>query len=568
MSDPRLAGLRDAGLLSELDLGWVRLLEGVAGGRLPEDLALAAALLSALQRAGHTSLDLRRTPAELVAEAGTPPPPMSALSNPWKIPERDLPILGQPGDGSPLIRDGPRLYLQRHWRDESDVADAIVARAAAPAATLPPALERALAAHWARPDEAGQLAAARAAISRPLAVIAGGPGTGKTSCVVRAFLVAHEHGVPAPRMALTAPTGKAVARLREVWMATAARQASSSVETATLHRLLGLRPDRVTPQYGPDRPLPFEVIVVDEMSMVDLELMAALVRALSPDTRLVLIGDHHQLASVQPGSVFRDLCEGLCARSPNSEGPLVELRQNFRFAADRPIGRLAAAVRAGDAEATLAALRDGADEAVVTDLPPQRLFGARLRERVATAGVPFLGAASPAEALAALSGFRVLSAHRVGPWGAERIGAELTAAAPRTGAAGAPLIITANDPARGLYNGDSGVWWRGPDGWRAVIEAEAGLVELPEGRVPPWAPAWALTVHRSQGSEYGEVLLVLPDRDSPLLTHELLYTAITRARRRIEIWAPTALIEGAVRRVTQRSSGLADALRRRLRASG
>ncbi len=565
MSDPRIKALRTAEVLSELDLGWVRLLERAAGGALPADLALAAALLSALQRAGHTSLDLRRTPADLAAELGAPLPPSEELSKPWNIPERHRPILGQDGECAPLIRDGPRLYLQRHWRAESDVAAAIAARAAAPPAVLPPALERALAAQWPHPNEAGQLAAARAALTRALCVVAGGPGTGKTSCVVRALSLAQAAGGARLRIALTAPTGKAVARLREVWNANAGPGAQSPVEACTLHRLLRLHPDRVPPRHTAQSDLRFDVVVVDEMSMVDLELMAALARVLSPETRLVLIGDHHQLASVQPGSVFRDLCDGLRASAPEAEGPLIELHHNFRFAPERPIGRLATAVRDGDAEAALRTLREGGEEVARADLPPQRLFGARLRERIAAAWAPLVSAGSPDEALAALRSFRVLSSHRVGPWGAERIAAELSAL-PRLGAVVAPLIITANDPARRLYNGDSGVWWRGADGWRAVIEAEGGRVELPEGRVPPWAPAWALTVHKSQGSEYQQVLLVLPDRDSPLLTRELLYTAITRARQRIELWAPAEVIAACIRRAAQRASGLADALTRRTRA--
>ncbi|MCX7818761.1 MAG: exodeoxyribonuclease V subunit alpha [Kiritimatiellae bacterium] len=561
MNDPRIAALLDANLLSELDAGWARLLARVAGGPLPADLALAAAMLSALQRAGHTSLDLRQTPAELFDESGLAPPALPALSNPWTLPDRHLPILGGPGDTAPLIRDGPRLYLQRHWRDECDVADAIAARTAAPPTSAPSSLPADL---WSRPEEAAQRAAAHAALSRPLAVIAGGPGTGKTGCVVRALRAARESGRIIERIAIAAPTGKAVARLREVW--TAARTGPAPpVEIATLHRLLGLHPDRVEPRYGPGRPLPHELVVVDEMSMVDLGLMAALVRALRPDARLVLIGDHQQLASVQPGSVFRDLCEGLRAVSPAEDamGPLIELHHNFRFSAGRPIGRLAAAVRAGDADAALEALRDGGAEAALAELPPRRSLGAQLRERIAVAWAPLLAATTPAEALTALRGFRVLCSHRVGPYGAERVGAELAAAA-RRGPAGTPLIITANDPARGLYNGDGGVWWRGPAGWGAVIEAEGGVVELPEGRVPPWAPAWALTVHKSQGSEYGEVLLVLPDRDSPLLTRELVYTAITRARRRVEVWAPAPLLAEAIQRTAHRSSGLADAIRRRL----
>lgn len=550
-----LAQLHRLGVLENFDLGWAAMLERRNGGPLPPGLAEAAALLTALQRRGHTCLDLDAAPEEWIAAAwNLEPALLPPFSKDWKIPDEHLPILGKPGACAPLIRDGRRLYLQRYWRAQAGIAAALLDRAIAPAEAAPSGLLNAIDRCWSKPEEADQRRAARMVVERRVAVVSGGPGTGKTSCVAAAVRMWLEASAPRLRVAIVAPTGRAVARLKAVWRDIGGP--TEAIEASTLHRCLGLRP---TPtRVSARRSLRVDMVVVDEMSMVDLELMSELADAVPTSARLVLVGDRDQLASVQPGGVFRDLCEGLERRGPSA--PLVTLEHNFRFRSDSGIARFAEAVRVGDTDAALAVLQSPWPDLAWRPLPSTADFGERLRRRMREAWTDLFEAPDAHAALAALRRFRVLTSHRIGPWGADRIAAESAKLGAGLDGPRAPLIITANDVGRGLFNGDGGVWWRGADGREAVIENGEGIVRLPAGRLPPHEPAWALTVHKSQGSEFDEVLLVLPDRDSPLLTRELLYTAATRARRRLEIWAPLAEIAAAARRPTRRDGGLADAL--------
>ena len=363
-----LDDLRASGVLDALDAHFADLVVR-RGGPGAEPLAVPAALVSALRRRGHVCMDLSRPPAAWFSAAfGVDAPEAEAFSKGWNLEAGRFPTLGRPGDRAPLILDGARLYLHRLWTCQHDLAARLAARAAAPPAALPAALEKVLARTFGGDAQADQLAAARAVASRSLAVISGGPGTGKTTAAVRA-LGAMLAGGPL-RVALAAPTGKAVARLKE--SLAAAGIPVGALATATIHRLLGIRPSTGRPQYDAETPLPCDLVIADEVSMVDLELMAHLVRALAPATRLVLLGDRDQLASVEPGSVFSDLCAGLDravgktaptglvpvgpdmaalrgagSRGRDRGGPsvppgtLTVLGHNFRFGAESGIGRLA-----------------------------------------------------------------------------------------------------------------------------------------------------------------------------------------------------------------------------------
>lgn len=581
-----LEQLRESGVLDALD---VRFADLVArrGGPGAAALAVPAALTSALRRRGHVCMDLARPPAAWFAAAfGAEAPDAPEFSKGWKLSAGQFPTLGKPGDRAPLILDGTRLYLHRLWTCQHDLAVRLAARAFAPPVPIPAAVAKALDAAFPGSSQAGQLAAARAVVSRSLAVISGGPGTGKTTAAVRA-LGALRAGGPI-RIALAAPTGKAVARIKES-LAAAAIPADDAV-SATLHRLLGIHPSTGRPAHDSANPLPYDLVITDEVSMVDLELMDALVRALAPETRLVLLGDRDQLASVEPGSVFSDICAGLEHRRSSSPAGLAPaetdisasrdarsrgrsgdretappeavtvLRHNFRFGADSGIGRLAQAVNAGDAAAATKMLGGGLSDVAMRAPPPPRELGAAVRSRAKTSWRALLAADSPEAALASLSAFRILCAHRVGPWGSARVAAELAPLRGGPRGAGSPVMVTANDASSGLYNGDTGIWWGGEAGMTAVFAADGGIRKLAAGRMPPNEAAWALTVHKSQGSEFDEVVLVLPDRDSPLLTRELIYTAITRARRRVEIWGAPAILAAALSRRIERSGGLPEAL--------
>jgi len=551
-----LERLRQLQVIGAFDAGWARLLNRQAGPEgAPGDLPVAAALLTALRRRGHTCLDLRRTAAEVLCEEfGIAPREAADFSKDWTIPERWLPILGRPGEVAPLIRDGPRLFLQRLWAAQEEVALALLSRAAIPPRNLTPEWARAIHAGWAKPEEEQQRSAAISAATCGLTIVTGGPGTGKTSCVVRALAVGMAY--EAMRVAAAAPTGKAVARLKDAWRRAGGPDDGRMV-AATLHRLLGL------PRMGRERwrepLLPWDVVVVDEMSMVDLELMAELTRRLEPSTRLVLVGDPDQLASVEPGGIFREICDGF---GGGEKSPRIQLTHAFRFAGGGGIGRLAAAIREGDVTAVLEVLEEGGGGAIVwRRLPPKNELGSRLRARVRSAWSGVWSAETAETALAELQRFRVLTPHRIGPWGVDRMTEDLSGLL-REGR-GVPFIVVENDAARGLYNGDGGVWWRSSEGEVALVETGEGIREVAPACLPAWEPAWALTVHKSQGSEYEEVLLVLPDRDSPILTRELLYTGVTRARRRLEIWAEPDVLAATIRRPTIRAGGLDDRIRSR-----
>ena len=416
-----------------------------------------------------------------------------------------------------------------------------------------------------------------------------------------------------PRVALAAPTGKAAARLaesvrraREDLPLSQTERSALPEEATTLHRLLGARPGRPGFRHDAGSPLHLDLLVVDEASMVDLPLLARTVAALPARARLVLLGDRDQLASVEAGAVLGDVCgRGVhpgyspelaqtlgevlgvgAGQLPSSADPgrpavadaLVFLRRSYRFGRDSGIGALAARVNAGDTAGVLALLK------AARARDPLEADGLRHRtleegERVAQVErlvVPrlraVLEASGPAEALAALGSFRVLCALREGPWGVAAFNELVERALRRAGLVlrdrdayrGRPVMVTRNDYATGLFNGDVGVFWpdAGAGGALRVFfpAAGGGLRALLPTRLPAHETVYAMTVHKSQGSELDEVLLVLPDRLSPVLTRELLYTAVTRARASVEIWGPEATVAAAVAARVERTSGLRDAL--------
>jgi exodeoxyribonuclease V alpha subunit len=412
-------------------------------------------------------------------------------------------------------------------------------------------------------------------------------------------LLLEQPGGKTLRMALAAPTGKAAARLtesirsaREALSTGAAIRGAMPEAAVTIHRLLGVWAGRPGFRHHAGNPLALDVLVVDEASMVDLSLMTRLVEALREDARLILLGDRDQLASVEAGSVLGDICEragempwsarqaeriasltgedvGAGGRDPNGIADnVVLLRHSYRFAAGGAIGALAAAVNAGRADAVAEALHDNG-EAVRIDPHsnrepvPSSQYVESFRDLVAEG--------DPERALAGFDGFRVLCALRAGPAGVVAVNAAVEAALRQAGLVrgagewyqGRPVMITRNDYALGLFNGDIGiclpdserdgepmVWFRMAEGLRPVSPA----------RLPAHETAWAMTIHKSQGSEFDHVLLVLPETDHRLLTRELLYTAITRARRSLEIRSPAGILDAAVSRRIHRESGLAELL--------
>jgi exodeoxyribonuclease V alpha subunit len=470
-------------------------------------------------------------------------------------------VVGEPGDFTPLILDRQdRLYLRRYWEYEQQLAAAILARAR-PGESAPAKKKQ---------SDLQQLAATRA-ISSNFSVITGGPGTGKTRTVIIILrLLLDRAGGKKLRIKLAAPTGKAAARLTE-----AAREVRQDFEATTIHRLLGYVSGSPCFRHHPENPLNADVVIVDEASMVDLALMARLVAAVPDDARLILLGDRDQLASVEAGNVLADICAAAEEAAPDEplHGAVVALAKNYRFAETGGIYRVSTAINAGDAGSAIEALRqDDEGEVQCEALPPAGKLTNALRDRIVAGYRASLETNDPREALEQLKQFRILSALRHGPFGvenlnaiAEEVLADAALLAPRPGwYRGRPLMITENDYNLSLFNGDSGIILpdreAGGELRAFFLSGEGRLRRFLPSRLPAHETAFAMTVHKSQGSEFERLLFVLPEKDSRLLTRELLYTAITRARERVVLWANEAILRAAIERRTVRKSGLRDAL--------
>ncbi|MCP5283642.1 MAG: exodeoxyribonuclease V subunit alpha [Burkholderiaceae bacterium] len=604
-----------AGWLRPLDLAFARFLHE-ADAEVAPDLLLAAALLSRLEADGHSALPLDDLAGSVADLLDWPTEALNALSS--ALAARPLQPL-QPSTwrqarvveidpvdaagATPLVVSGGRLALRRHWRDEARIAEALRARAGEP---LP--VDEHLAGDWlARlfPARAGagidwQQHAGEVALRGRYTLVTGGPGTGKTWTAARLLVLLQvlrgDHGagsaaLPPLRVGLAAPTGKAAARLKQ-----SLQQALQGLRPAlgplaaqaldpwaeqlpparTLHALLGTRPGTRRFRHDAANPLPLDLLFVDEASMVHLDLMARLLEALPPQARLVLLGDPHQLASVEAGAVLADLCD-----APLLAPRTVALRESRRFQGD--IGALAQAVHADDGDASLALLRAADSTAVALNVPqtaadllPLAVEGYRAM-LAALQGINSPAERAPAEraqaALQAFEGFRLLCGLREGPWGVEGLNAAVEAALADAGLlprrrgewyTGRPVMLLRNQPALGLFNGDIGLVLPGDDGTPRVWFAEGeALRAVAVGRLEQVQTAFAMTVHKSQGSEFGHVTLVLPSDDGPLLTRELVYTGLTRARERFTLVAPEpALFARAVGRRMRRLGGLKDRLLR------
>ncbi len=514
-------------------------------------------------------------------------------------------LAGDGTDATPLVLEGNRLYLQRYWRYERSLAARLRNMLAAPPddIDLAPFDKDAglFDGGWVASGEPNwQAVAAAVALRHRLTVISGGPGTGKTYTVLRLVHLlleaAQGRGEPPPTIRLAAPTGKAAARMMESMLRgleglpDGERLREHLPEKATtLHRLLGIGRGTVLPRFDEAHPLAADVVIVDEASMIDLPLMAKLTAALPEHGRLMLLGDRYQLASVESGSVLAELCSAaglndftsaqhqalapLLPAAPSDAAEhlpmadhVVTLQTSHRFTAQSAIGRLAAAVNDGDADAAFAVTNEG-------DAAVQLVSAPDVDELVAELAAQFLAlhdANDPHEALATLDGVRLLTATRVGPFGAEamnrrvfeQLADRLGLDRARTWYHGRPVIVLRNDYRAGLFNGDTGVCLAdSEEQLRVWFRTEDGLQMLLPSAVPAHESAYAMTVHKSQGSEFERVWLLLPPADNPVLSRELLYTGITRARAQVRLLGAEAVLRGSLTRVTRRDSGLAQRLR-------
>jgi exodeoxyribonuclease V alpha subunit len=602
--------LNESGVFSGLDVHFASLMEKMSGTSSPS-LRLAAALVSRNTREGHICLNLPAMAGERMTQAGDFAETIACPGlHVWKKELLQREVVGRPGEYKPLILDNKdRLYLFRYWEYQEKLARLIHCRINEKGspfrmALLKEGLSRAFPSDKDEKVDWQKVAACGAVFSK-FVVISGGPGTGKTTTVAKIMALLLEQNVPNRlRMALVSPTGKGASRLQQAVKDVKVGldfpdNVNSAIpeEASTIHRLLGSIPDSPYFRYNAGKQLPLDVLVVDEASMVDLALMSKLIQALPVEARLILLGDRDQLASVEAGAVLGDICgagrlnsfsrsfcekvaqvTGKKIRPDKEDGPaikdcIVQLSRNYRFGPESGIAALSHAVNEGDARVAQMTLKDGRHNDITwVDLPQPEMLRRALRRSMLEEYRDGLRATDPQEIFRHFERFRILCALREGPYGVVAVNRmiqnmlrdEKWIKPEGRWYRGQPLMVTRNDYHLKLYNGDIGVILQDvPPGkdLRAYFQAPDGAVrKFHPARLPEHETVYAMTVHKSQGSEFDRVVLLLPDRDSPVLTRELLYTGITRAKERVEIWGRSPVFEQAVSRRTERASGLHDLL--------
>jgi exodeoxyribonuclease V alpha subunit len=609
MSEITRKTLESSGLFGALSLQFARFLRTLdpEGG---DALFLAAALVSEQTSRGDICFDLGAVAGRPLTVGGETLPGFCAPELPaWLERLRFSTVVGRPGEFRPLVLDHRgRLYLYRYWDYQSRLAEELLSRGGRKSVVDEDLLGEGLTRLFGEGEEGivdWQKVAALAAVLGKFSVISGGPGTGKTSTVVKILALLLEQAEGAPlHIALAAPTGKAAARLQE---SIAAARQTLPVEdgvrqripdqVSTIHRLLGTIRGSSRFRHDRNNPLPCDLVVVDEASMVDLPLMVKLVEAVPEQAHLILLGDRDQLASVEAGAVLADICAGgglprfssdfvrraaeiaglalpASLGAGGLEDALVVLQKSYRFAADSGIGTLCRAVNAGDGPGALAVCDDPAQSDVrFSPLPGVSELTAALAAEVVAGYGAMLRAATVEEAFAELGRFMILTPLRRGPWGVEGLNTTVEGILQRAGliregsrwTRGQPLMISANDYRLGLFNGDLGLILPDPDAGgqlKAFFPCGDGVYrKIIPARLPEHQTAYAMTVHKSQGTEFDRVLLLLPGEEGGHLARELVYTGISRARRSVALLGGRELFAAAVARRMVRESGLAEALR-------
>ncbi|MBB3306620.1 exodeoxyribonuclease V alpha subunit [Enterobacter sp. Sphag1F] len=602
-----LAQAAELRLLRSLDVQFAQLL---ADDEQPARLLLAACL-SAEAGDGHVCLPLSQLSrdnlfkgrhaelAQAIWQAAGEPQDWPAILGGWSA-------LSSSEQAAPIVLSEDRLYLHRLWHNEGQVARFFQTQSTSQAFAAEEVRLVLDQLFGIEPDNWQKIAAA-VALTQKTAVISGGPGTGKTTTVAKLLAALIRLSEGALRIQLAAPTGKAAARLTEslgkalqkLPVSEAERQRFPA-DATTLHRLLGAQPETQRLRYHAGNPLHLDVLVVDEASMVDLGMMANLIAALPAQARVVFLGDRDQLASVEAGAVLGDICR--CAEagySPmraeqlsaltgsevagihDNSAPAVRdaiclLRKSYRFDANSGIGQLAAAVNAGDAKGVEAAFQAGFSDISRKPLQDADAYQAMLTE-IAAGYQPFLKLisqrADPAEIIAAFGRYQLLCALREGPFGVQGLNQrieqklmQLQLIRRPTGGSrwyqGRPVMVTRNDSALGLFNGDIGITLFDEEGLLKVFFPlpDGSIKAVQPSRLPTHDTAWAMTVHKSQGSEFDHTALVMPAQFLPVLTRELIYTAITRARKQLTLYSDDSVFRRAVQLRTQRRSGLLERL--------
>jgi exodeoxyribonuclease V alpha subunit len=604
--------LSSSGILSHIDIHFALFACSLSGADMPE-LSLAAALVSSRARQGDICLDLSAIAGtQMVAEGDGEIPVICPDLRLWSEKLMGSDVVGNPGDYKPLILDNNhRLYLFRYWDYQEKLADLIRKRVSDNEGTINRAalkdgLERLIPGEG-NGDINWQKVAALTAVTKKLCVITGGPGTGKTTTIAAILALLLEQDTSRRmRIALVAPTGKAASRLQESIEITKKHlRCSGSIkgaiptETSTIHRLLGTIPHSPYFRYNSSNKLAIDVVVIDEASMVDLALMSKLVQALPMKSRLILSGDKDQLASVEAGAVLGDICDrgighsfsprfcrdlkeiagytidgnGCERKGSQLQDCIIQLKKNYRFDSHSGMGFMSQAVNEGDDDRAVDLLRDDSFRDVTWKrLPLPDEISRFFRDTVIKTYGACLKETDVHTMFRLFNEFRILCAVRDGPYGVDALNKvaenilrdERFIDGDRRWYRGRPILITRNDYRLGLFNGDVGMVLPDPDAdndLRVFFPAPDGSVrKFHPVRLPEHETVYAMTIHKSQGSEFDRVLLLLPDRYSPVLTRELVYTGITRAQKNVTVFSSETIFRAAVARRIERSSGLRDAL--------
>lgn len=554
---------------------------------LPETLAFAlreqARFLFACchrqTRMGHLLLDAEALPS-LFHEEPDLLPPAATIRHIYQ----SLPREFHSDRRNPIVWEQWQwIYLRRLWRAELETARLLAERNQSPKSSCPANTTAPIS----LPDTLTetQITACNAALSNPLVLLSGGPGTGKTFTIFQTLRLVQHH-FPEARVQLLAPTGKAVARMQEsIHNALTTQDPGSkevapiNLQSATLHRFLRER-DASRQHYQPyPRPHdPVDYVIVDEASMVDLTLLHRLLQNLGPHTHLILMGDRFQLSSVQPGAVFADACEAFAGHGV----PTLELQAPFRFGSDTGLHALSEAIRRGDSDQALQCLGSEDCDAALRRIDPSDPVSVEtaLREWTKKHLLPGVLQEDPLEAIRFYARSMLLCAQNEGPFGVHSLNHSIAqhcrhhflqaALTPKSAHFWKPVMIRKNDPVLHLFNGDVGVVQQSvsaqrsfnPIGW--FPSAEGRPVAHAAHVLPDYEDAFAYTVHKSQGSEADEVLLLLPDRPNPVLSRELLYTAISRAKRKVTVIASEAILRHCIEHPTQRMSRLRERIEAQL----